>query len=78
MFPHRLIFVDDGVIYREITKPGDTLLLQADLNYLQAWCTQWLMKLKVNKCKVMRVCRNSNAPALYPYFLNNAILEAVS
>lgn len=64
------------VIFRELTSDADVTALQTDLTAVSTWCQKWLMKLNVNKCKVMRVSRTTNPPPTY--YLNNLALDTVS
>lgn len=70
------LFADDCVLYREILDHNDTCILQSDINAINCWSDSWSMKLNTNKCKVMRVSRQSHECP--NYFLNNAHLEPVS
>lgn len=70
------LFADDCVIYREITCTDDTNALQSDLNYISDWCNTWRMELNINKCKILRVHRNSTT--LPFYHLNNIPLDSVN
>lgn len=71
------LYADDCVIYREITNPDDSFLLQSDLNTISSWCNQWLMKLNVKKCKMMKFSRGS-AVSTSSYKINNTILSSVT
>lgn len=55
---------------------GILAALQADLNTISVWCTNWSMQLNTNKCKFMRVSRICNT--LPSYFLNNVALDTVN
>ena len=63
--PDRLIsptfmFADDTKIFREVTCQGDQEILQDDLNALQSWSNEWLLRFHPDKCKVMTVTRKKN------------------
>lgn len=70
------LFADDCVIYREIRNANDSLALQSDLNAVSSWCSEWVMTLNINKCKVMHVSRTS-APSS-TYTLQQHTLDIVS
>lgn len=71
-----LLFADDCVVFREITNSNDVASLQSDLGAIADWCSEWLMQLNINKCKVMRVSRKSSRPP--PYHIDNIHLESVT
>lgn len=70
------LFADDCVVVREITNINDSSILQSDLNTIATWCNTWLMKLNINKCKIMRVTRATNTQT--SYYLNNSPLQLVN
>lgn len=71
------LFADDCVIYRNISSDTDRQALQADLDTLNAWCSDWLMTLNLSKTKCMSFTRSSTRIPT-TYFLNNNTLELVS
>ena len=54
------MFADDSKCYREITKPQDRNLLQADLDSLQHWSTTWDLSFNAQKCAVMHFSRKKS------------------
>lgn len=44
------LFADDALLYRSISSPEDTTLLQKDLTYLHEWSLIWNMKFNIKKC----------------------------
>ena len=53
---HIKMFADDAKIHGQRYHPDtDSYLLQEDLDSIERWCQQWLLKLHPEKCKVMRV-----------------------
>ena len=73
------LFADDSLVYRQITTPSDSQLLQADLDRLQTWATTWQMQFNVQKCEYMRLSRRSREPDVIPiYYLNDCSLTPVS
>lgn len=45
------LFADDGVVYRRIKNPVDSVILQSDLNLLHEWCFTWQMTINTSKTK---------------------------
>lgn len=70
------LFADDCVLYRRITTSNDQLLLQNDLDRIEDWCSTWLMKLNVSKCKYMQVTRKRTNLS-YAYSLYSTTLSQV-
>ena len=51
------LFADDCVIYKSITTLKDAEHLQEDLQILSEWTKLWKMKIKVERCAVLRCTR---------------------
>ena len=50
------LFADESLVYRTIrSKKDQTLLFQEDVNKLQEWEHDWLMKFNSDKCEVIRI-----------------------
>ena len=49
------VFADDTKIYSIINNMCNTMELQCDLDNMQEWCRTWLLKLNLEKCKVMHI-----------------------
>ena len=47
------LFTDDTKIFKIITKQGDSTVLQGDLDKLNKWSDNWLLRFHPDKCKVM-------------------------
>jgi len=47
------MFDDDCLLYREIHSMNDTKILQDDLDSLQTWHQDWLMKFNPSKCEAI-------------------------
>ena len=54
------LFADVYVLYRNIHKRQDCLILQEDLTSLGQWEADWQMKFNVAKCHSMRATRRQN------------------
>ena len=53
-----ILYADDILLYRPIHSQHDFDLLQQDIDALQTWCSQNVMKFNVSKCKYMIISRN--------------------
>ena len=51
------LFADDAKMFKFIDKTEDSIDLQRGCNYLYNWTNKWLMKLNINKCKVLSIGR---------------------
>ena len=61
---HIKLFADDAKIYRALTSPQDAEILQADINALEKWSDEWLLKFNPQKCQVMH-CGSANSNTKY-------------
>ena len=68
------MFADDLKLYRSITQPLDTTLLQHDVNTLFHWTQTWLLNLSIPKCYVMSVGNINNTNP--NYIVDNVPLAA--
>jgi len=68
------LFADDTKLCKHVTYE-DHLSLQMGLNALQEWSDKWLLKLNINKCKIVSYGRNLDSK--YQYYLASAELEKV-
>jgi len=50
---HIRMFADDTKIWRTIKNETNSIQLQQDLDNMESWCQEWLLKLNPSKCKVM-------------------------
>ncbi len=71
------LFADDTIVYRPITTPADTDLLQSDIDKLGSWEKTWQMGFNVEKCNSLTVTLRKK-PIVQHYVLNNKSLERVS
>ena len=67
------LFADDCVLYKSITSPEDSVKLQEDLNHLQEWEQQWMMKFHPLKCQVLRITNKRN-PLQSSYTIHDHVL----
>jgi len=49
------IFADDTKLWRKIMTEEDKKMLQEDMDKLNKWSEDWLLKFNVNKCKKMTI-----------------------
>jgi hypothetical protein len=70
-------FADDTKIYKTIRSPGDTQLLQKDLNSLTSWSTSTDLIFNKTKCKAQRITRKIN-PIVSEYYMHGASLSATT
>jgi len=47
------LYVDDAKLFKHILYDTDCLILQMDINNMSDWMNRWLLKLNVEKCKVV-------------------------
>ena len=70
------LFADDSLIFRIIKTFEDCILLQKDLEALEAWENMWQMQFRPDKCSCIRFTRSHN-PILLDYYLKNVKLNIV-
>ena len=70
------LFADDSVLYKRITTPEDSKLLQDDLDALVDWETKWSMRFNASKCQLLRIT-NKRKPILASYSIHEHELELV-
>ena len=71
------LFADDSLLYRVIKSKKDAILLQKDLDILQAWEVTNKMEFHPGKCLVLRIT-NKIQPILSNYNIHNTILSVAS
>ncbi len=70
------LFADDTILFRAISKPSDSQLLQQDLSALETWENRWQMAFNPSKCTVIRVTSGKTNPELdFQYQLHGHTLE---
>ena len=70
------LFADDTAVDRKIKSCDDQASLQADLDSLAEWETQWDMAFHPDKCQVLQVT-NKKTKLEYTYQLHNQSLQTV-
>ena len=74
------LFADDTKIYRELTNPNDTTILQSDLDSLDRWATDWQVIFNTKKYEVMRRTKpqHKKDKTEHSYYLSNTLLKSVN
>jgi len=67
---------DDCILYKKITSVDDANLLQRDLEALQRWEKDGLVKFHPHKCQVLHIT-NRRSPLPEPYNIHGHVLEEV-
>ena len=67
---HTFLFADDAKLYKCVRNQHDAVILNQGFEKMTEWCKKWLMKLNVNKCKVLSLCSNKNNIVKYRYAIN--------
>ena len=71
------LFADDTKIMKEVNSIHDSLLIQSDIEALEKWSDDWLLKFHPDKCHVLTVGKFDNIRHAHPYQLNGNQLEHV-
>jgi len=61
------LFADDAKLYKHINCELDSFVLNECCQKLFNWCSNWMMKININKCKVLSVAHNKNDIIHYDY-----------
>jgi len=69
------LYADDAKLYKHILNDQDRFILQEDINNLTEWANKWLIKLNINKCKVVSYGRTINHN--FSYHIDNIQVEEV-
>jgi len=59
------LYADDAKIYKSIVTDDDANSLQRVVSRITEWCNTWLLKLNVNKCKVVSYSRKEITDSNY-------------
>jgi len=68
------VFADDAKLFRHVLSVNDWDTLQGGITTLHNWTKDWLLKLNVNKCKVVSFGRNVDNSYVYELIENNQSL----
>ena len=70
-----LLFInDDCLLYRRIRTTEDQVILQRDLDNLQQWENNWLMRSNPDKCEVL-IATNKKSPIHSEYTIHGQVLN---
>jgi len=69
------VFADDAKLFRHVLSVNDCDTLQGGINTLHNWTKDWLLKLNVNKCKVVSFGKNVDNSYVYELIENNQSLH---
>lgn len=67
------IFADDTKLYAKVDQVSSIELLQADIDQVKAWSSDWLMPFNQDKCVVLHIGNNN---PLHRYQISDTSLEA--
>ena len=54
-FAEIFLFADDAKLFKHVRSAEDSAMLQRSCDRLFQWSNQWLLKLNVDKCKVLSI-----------------------
>ena len=72
-----LLFADDTKIFKEVNSIDDSLTIQKDIDKLESWSNDWLLKFHPDKCHVLTLGKHWNIVHAHPYSLGGNQLEHV-
>jgi ribonuclease P/MRP protein subunit RPP40 len=61
------LFADDAKMYKFISSVHDAEELNVCCQQLYSWCNTWLMKLNIDKCKVLSLRRSANKDVTFSH-----------
>ncbi len=72
-----LLFADDTKIFRQIKSREDAVELQSDLQKLEDWTKDWLLRFNADKCHVLTLGKLENIQYTHRYKIGGEELEHV-
>ena len=72
------LFADDTKLLQEVNNVQDAIQLQQDINAMENWCKDWLLKFHPGKCHVLTLGKLQNIQHAHPYAIGDSILEHVT
>lgn len=72
-----LLFADDTKIFKAISCKEDALALQHDVDLMQEWSVDWLLKFHPGKCHVLTLGKLENIQIAYRYTIQDQEIEHV-
>lgn len=73
-----LLYADDMKLYKKINGPGDSDILQRELDKVVKWCEVNMMALNADKCESITFKRASSSAVLSNYCIGGHTLKRVS
>ena len=71
------LFADDTKLVEEINNVQDAISLQQDIDAMEKWSKDWLLRFHPDKCHVLTLGKFWNIKYAHPYTIGNSILEHV-
>ena len=71
------LFADDTKILKQVNSRDDSLVLQKDIDNLERWSRDWLLKFHPDKCHVLTLGKFGNIKHAHLYVLGDEELEHV-
>ena len=72
------LFADDTKLLAEVKCLQDALALQTDIDEMDKWSKEWLIKFHPNKCHVLTMGKPSKIKHVHAYAIGDSVLERVS
>ena len=69
------LFADDTKIFKEVNSINDSKIIQKDIDELEKWSNDWLLRFHPDKCHVLTIGKHSNIVHAHPYSLAGNQLE---
>ena len=63
------VYADDMKVFNSITTEEDKIVMQNDINTILHWTEDWLLKLNVQKCKVLQLHNTNKNPDTSKYYM---------
>ena len=71
------LFADDTKLVEEINSAEDAIRLQLDIDAMERWSKDWLLRFHPDKCHVLTLGKFWNIKHAHPYNIGGVILEHV-
>ena len=72
-----LLFADDTKLFKEVDSIKDSITIQNDIDTLEKWSHDWLLRFHPDKCHVLTIGKFSNIKHAHRYMLEGEVLEHV-
>ena len=72
-----LLFADDTKVFQQVRSKDDALLIQNDIDILNAWSEKWLLKFNTDKCHVLTLGKIDKIMHTHRYTLYGDELDHV-